>query len=26
VENFDVLPVITEDPYKFNPVAKEPSR
>ena len=22
VENFDVLPVITEDPYKFNPVAK----
>jgi cytochrome c oxidase subunit 1 len=27
VENFDVLPVITEDPYQFNPVAKvEPSR
>jgi cytochrome c oxidase subunit 1 len=23
VENFDVLPVITEDPYSFNPVAKE---
>jgi cytochrome c oxidase subunit 1 len=23
VENFEVLPVITEDPYSFNPVAKE---
>jgi len=22
VENFDVLPVITEDPYKFNPEEK----
>jgi cytochrome c oxidase subunit 1 len=26
VENFDVMPVITEDPYRFNPVAEEKAR
>jgi cytochrome c oxidase subunit I len=25
VENFDVLPVITEPPYTFNPIAKDPT-
>jgi cytochrome c oxidase subunit I len=24
-ENFEILPTITEDPYKFNPPAKEPA-
>jgi cytochrome c oxidase subunit 1 len=26
VENFDVLPVITEDPYRFNPPSEEEAR
>ncbi|HEX7505556.1 MAG TPA: cbb3-type cytochrome c oxidase subunit I [Polyangia bacterium] len=26
VENFDVLPIITEDPYKFNPASEEEAK
>jgi hypothetical protein len=26
VENFDVLPVITEAPYTFNPVSEEKAK